>query len=124
MSQHSDLEEAFLNWWHILAPAGLPEPERELKLIPGRKFRCDFVWRLGGSGVVVEVDGGQYAAMGGRHNSDADREKINLLTLHGWRVLRYSGSMIENDPHTMISQVASALLNLKTERIAAAAKAS
>lgn len=105
----SQLEETFLGWWCLLAPEGLPGPEREVKLIPGRKYQCDFVWRENGCRVVVEIDGGQWQALGGKHNTDADREKINLLTLRGWRVLRYSGSMIENDPTTMIEQVAQAI---------------
>lgn len=104
----SELERSFETWWQVLAPPEAPQPEREVKLIPGRKFRCDFVWgdpyRL-----VVEVDGGQWAAHGGRHNTDQDRAKINLLTLHGYRVLRYSGEMIKTDPGGVIGQVCEAL---------------
>lgn len=111
MSKTSDLEQLFIFHWHILAPAGLPEFEREQCLIPDRRFRCDFVNRA--SKVVVEIDGGQWAARGGRHNSDTDREKVNLLTLHGWRVFRYSGTMLRKDPDAVVKQVASAILNLK-----------
>ena len=100
----SALEAAFLQWWELLAPDDLPQPERELQLIPGRKFKSDFVWS--DARVVVEVDGGQYAPGGGRHNTDKDREKINLLTAHGWKVLRYSGQMIERDPVSIVEQVA------------------
>lgn len=112
----SQLEEAFIQYWRILAPRGLPEPSRELCVIPGRRFRCDFVWPA--SRLVVEVDGGQYKANGGRHNSDKDREKMNLLTLHGWRVLRYSGSMINTDPDTMIKQVTSCVIKMKGRKVA------
>lgn len=76
--------------------ARLPEPEREVRLIPGRRYRCDFVWRA--QRLVVEVDGGTFT--GGRHTTGmgfaADAEKCNLLTLAGWRVLRVSGPHIRS----------------------------
>lgn len=67
---------------------GLPAPERERRLVPGRRFRCDLCWT--DAKVVVEVDGGTFTA--GRHSRGmgqaSDCEKHNLLTLLGWRVLR------------------------------------
>lgn len=106
IKNQSDLERAFETWWRVLVPPEAPQPEREVKLIPGRKFRCDFVWA--DQKLVVEVDGGQWQAHGGRHNTDQDRTKINLLTLHGYRVLRYSGAMLK-DPDAVIRQVCEAL---------------
>lgn len=102
MNNESELEREFAQYWRLLAPTA-PEPERELQLIPGRKFRCDFVWR--DAMVAVEIDGGQWKARGGRHNTDKDREKMNLLTLHGWHVLRYSGEMLKKDPDGVIKEV-------------------
>lgn len=90
----SGLELLFIAYLEMLAP-DLPTPEREAKLIPGRKWRCDFVWR---PDVVVEIDGGQFQWHGGRHNADADREKMNALAIAGFRVLHFSGSMLKNDP--------------------------
>lgn len=90
----SELEQLFAAYLRMLAP-DLPTPEREVKLIPGRKWRCDFVWR---PDVVVEIDGGQFQLHGGRHNTDADREKMNALAIAGFRVLRFSGTMLKNDP--------------------------
>lgn len=58
---------------------------------------------------MVEVDGGQHKVGGGRHNTDADREKLNLYTQQGYRVLRYSGTMIEADPMGVVSQVLTVL---------------
>lgn len=107
----SDLEETFVFYWRIFAPPSLPPLEREQCLVPGRKFRSDFCNRA--SRVVVEIDGGQFAARGGRHNTDTDREKINLLTLYGWRVFRYSGTMLKGNPEAVVKQVASAILNIK-----------
>jgi len=98
----SELEQLFEAYWHMLSP-GSVAPERELRLIPGRRFRSDFVWRT--EKVVVEVDGGQYQAHGGRHNTDTDREKLNELAIHGFRVLRFSGSMLKSDPAGCIETV-------------------
>jgi len=101
---NSHLEAAFEHWWKLLAPKDLPAPLREQKLIPGRKHQIDFSWPA--LKVAVEVDGGQHAYKGGRHNTDADRWKINKLSELGYRILRYSGTMIDNDPEAMIEQVA------------------
>jgi very-short-patch-repair endonuclease len=76
--------------------ARLPEPEREQMLIPGRRFRCDFVWKP--QRLVVEVEGGTFVQ--GRHTTGsgfaADAEKYNLLTLAGYRVLRVTGGQVKS----------------------------
>lgn len=98
----SELEQLFAAYLRMLAP-DLPTPEREVKLIPGRKSLCDFAWRT--ERVVVEVDGGQWKPHGGRHNSDADREKCNTLVALGYRVLHFSGSMLKSDPAGCVETV-------------------
>ncbi len=69
---------------------GWPEPVAEVALIPGRRFRCDLVWEA--ERIVCEVQGGSFVA--GRHSRGVgqlrDFEKLNLLTLGGWRVLQIS----------------------------------
>ena len=72
----------------------LPEPVRELRFDPSRRWRFDFAWpdhRL-----AVEVEGGTWC--GGRHTRaagfEADCEKYNAATLQGWRVLRVTGPMV------------------------------
>lgn len=91
----SGLELLFIAYLEMLAP-DLPTPEREVRLIPGRKSQCDFVWLK--ERLVVEIDGGQWKPHGGRHNSDEDRKKCNTLVALGYRVLHFSGSMLKNDP--------------------------
>lgn len=103
----SQLEAEFEHWLYVLAPALAECVEREQILVPGRKFKCDFCFRM--ARIVVEIDGGQYAPGGGRHNTDKDREKLNLLALHGWSVFRYSGSMLKRDPQAIIEQVRKAM---------------
>lgn len=125
MSQSSELEELFLSQLHLLCPDA-PEPQRQVHgLIPGRKHIIDFYWQtrpestytihgiLGkrryNVGLVVEIDGLAKQAGGGKHMTPADYEKINLLQLEGYTVLRFLGSMLRNDPYMCISQVAQAL---------------
>lgn len=62
-----------------------PQAEREYPVLPGRRFRADIAFP--GANLVVEVDGWQHH---GRFLRDfrKDRERQNLLTLAGWRILR------------------------------------
>ena len=89
----SDLEETIA--WQMKA-AGIPTPEREVRLIPGRRFRFDFVWR--DQFVALEVDGGEFIQ--GRHQRPggfrSDAEKMSLAAAQGYRVLRVTGSMVRD----------------------------
>lgn len=71
---------------------GIPY-EREVRCIPGRRFRCDF---LIGENLVAEVDGGTWIQ--GRHNRgssiEKDYEKLNALVAHGFSVLRFTTQMV------------------------------
>jgi hypothetical protein len=60
----SELEDTLL--FQVRA-VGLPEPEREQRLIPGRRWRVDFFWRS--AGLVLEVEGAVWH--GGRHTTGA-----------------------------------------------------
>jgi very-short-patch-repair endonuclease len=95
---------------HIRA-AGLPEPEREARLIPGRRFRFDFAWPGARPPLAVEVQGGGWQH--GKHHRPAgyraDCVKANLLTLAGWRVLRFDSTMVEDG--TAVRQIEEALTN-------------
>ena len=67
---------------------GLPEPTRELKFHPTRKWRFDLAFM--DAKIAVEVDGGVFIQ--GRHSRGAgiekDCEKFAEATALGWRVLR------------------------------------
>lgn len=89
----STLEAELMGYIHIM---GWPEPKREYKFHPKRRYKADFAWpelRL-----LVEVEGGQYT--NGRHyrpqGYEADCEKYNLAALEGWTVLRFTTSMIHD----------------------------
>ena len=80
--------------------AGLPEPAREFRFHPTRRWRLDFAFvehRL-----AVEIEGGVYR--GGGHTSVAgikrDIDKGNALTLLGWRVLRFHGDQVRSGEAT------------------------
>ena len=89
----SELEELFA--FQVKA-TGLPEPEREAAVIPGRKFRFDFCFTE--QRLLIEVNGGTYTK--GAHSTGRgiarDYEKCNLATLAGWRVLSFDGKSVKS----------------------------
>lgn len=87
--------------------ADLPPPVRELVFYPGRRWRFDFCWP--DALVACEVDGGQFAHGGGRHATDADRDKLNHAAALGYRVLRFSPQQIAADPAGCVALIRRAL---------------
>ena len=89
----SQIEETFA--FHIRA-AGLPDPVREYKFHPMRKWRFDMAWPV--QMLAIEVEGGTWS--GGRHTTGSgfksDCIKYNEATILGWRVLRVTGDMIND----------------------------
>ena len=88
-----DAEEAFLEQ---VREAGLPEPEREYRFHPTRKWRFDFAWPE--IKVAVEIEGSVWAQ--GRHTRGSgylgDIEKYNEATALGWRVYRVPAHDVES----------------------------
>jgi hypothetical protein len=86
----------------LLCREGLPEPEREYRPFDGRKFAYDLAYP--GARLGIEVDGGTFGrgkrcpacgrCRAGAHSSakdiNRDREMLNLSTLAGWRLLRFT----------------------------------
>ena len=108
----SDLERAFCTY--LVQTAGelgrcLVSYHREYRFAPPRKWRFDFAWKA--DKVAVELEGGTWS--GGRHTRGAgfedDCEKYNEATRLGWRVLRFTSSMLVRDPVGCISMVAGML---------------
>lgn len=78
--------------------AGLPEPVREVKFHPVRRWRFDLAWECyPHKPIGVEVDGGVYVQ--GRHSRGAgiekDCEKYAEAMVLGWRVLRVTPRHIQ-----------------------------
>jgi very-short-patch-repair endonuclease len=76
--------------------ARLPLPKLEHRFHPIRKWRFDFAWI--DRKLAVEVEGATWAR--GRHTRGAgfekDCEKYNTAALAGWRVLRFTGAMVND----------------------------
>lgn len=81
--------------WQVSA-ARLPEPVREYRFAPPRRWRFDLAWPA--HKVAVEVDGGTW--VGGRHSTGAgferDAEKLNEAALLDWMVLRVTPRMVDD----------------------------
>ncbi len=74
----------------------LPEPARELRFHPKRKWSFDFAWPV--NRLAVEVEGGVW--QGGRHTTGAgfseDCVKYNEAALLGWTVIRVTADHIHD----------------------------
>ena len=92
--------------WHAVSGA-YPEARREYAgAVPGRRFRIDIA--LVNEKIAIEVDGWQYH---GKHKSahQADRERQNLLAVHGWLVLRFTAGQIFKDCHGTLATIDAAV---------------
>lgn len=80
----------------MLILAGLPEPEREYRFAPPRKWRFDYCWIA--QRVALEYEGGIYS--GGRHVRGKgyanDCRKYTEASLRGWVLIRVTSEMIGN----------------------------
>lgn len=105
----SALETAFQFYWQALRPTDAPDPVAEYAFLPPRRWRFDYAWP--DARVAVELEGGVYT--NGRHvrpdGFTGDCVKYNHAALNGWRVLRFTGQLLSEDPATCISQVAQLL---------------
>ena len=100
-----DLEADFVLAWRVFGNGIQPVREYKFGHSIGRLWRFDFCFP---GKVAVEIDGGQHAYKGGRHATDKDRDKLNHAACLGWRVLRFSGTMLD-DPENVCRMVRWAL---------------
>ena len=79
-----------------LIAIGMPEPVREYRFAPPRKFRADFAYP--DKMILIECEGGTWTngahVRGGHYQSDC--EKGNLAALRGFTVLRFTSAMIHS----------------------------
>lgn len=108
---------------------GIPEAEREWKFHPTRKWAFDFAWPAEGEvaritlqgevvqvgvalQVAVEIEGGTWSG-NSRHTRgkgfEGDCDKYNEAVLLGWKVLRFTGKMLEERGAECINKLRSAL---------------
>ena len=83
----------------------MPEPQREYKFHPTRRWRFDFAWPE--KKVAVEIEGGVY--IDGRHTRgkgyERDLEKYNAAVTDGWKVFRFTLGMLKRNPIGCMKQV-------------------
>lgn len=82
----------------VIKAQQLPEPEREYRFHPTRKWRFDFAWILGDHRIALEIEGGVFIR--GRHTQGAgyakDAEKYNQAALLGWRIYRVTTKQLSS----------------------------
>jgi very-short-patch-repair endonuclease len=89
----------------LLQGAGLPSFVREHVFSTKRKFRFDFAWPELKIGIEIE---GAIWKKGGHSTGKGitrDIEKGNLATLEGWKLLRYSTTMLEKEASRVLEEV-------------------
>jgi len=101
--------------WHCRV-AGLPEPVREYRFHPSRRWRFDLAWP--DQRVAVEVHGGEF--MRGHHTRGRemanDCEKARAAAIAGWIVLPYTGRQVREAPAAMAREIG---MMLKARELAA-----
>ena len=88
----------------------LPVPESEYYFNkPFTRHRFDFAYP--DAHLAIELEGGVFT--NGRHVQGVgytnDCIKYNLAVMQGWRILRYTAEMMDNDPNGMLVQIRTAL---------------
>jgi very-short-patch-repair endonuclease len=75
---------------------GLPAPEKQTQLIPGRKFAFDFYWPS--AKLAVEIQGGTWHVGGHSTGTGIARDctKANLAVMHGYRILHFTTQMVKS----------------------------
>jgi hypothetical protein len=78
--------------------AGLPRPQKQVKLIPGRRFAYDFFFAAPYN-LAIEIQGGLWLKKGG-HTSGAgvtrDAEKHTLATLAGYWTMAFTADHVHS----------------------------
>lgn len=91
--------------------ADIETPIAEHRFAPPRRWRFDRCWIKPSQMLAVEIEGGVWT--GGRHTRGkgytADVEKYNAAVLAGWRVLRFTSNMLEDDPVSCVDMIRQAL---------------
>lgn len=81
--------------------AGWPKPDREVRVVPSRRFRWDYVWVA--QKITLEIDGAIWVK--GGHSTgkgiERDMEKANLAAAYGYRCLRLTPRQVKAGGLTM-----------------------
>ncbi len=101
---HPGLEKKI---WRLIEASDLPTPLREYPIIEGGKeiYRIDFAYPDGM--LAIEADGWEYHSDRGSWSNDQGRS--NVLTVRGWRLLRFTEEDATERPHELIATIFSSL---------------
>jgi len=96
--------------WDAVGRLGLAAEREYRGAVPGRRYRLDIA--IPAARLAIEVDGWQWH---GKHKRDfaRDRERQNLLTLHGWRILRFSAGQIRAGLASCVRMIEAAAVRLE-----------
>ena len=95
----SDLETLLLR---ILREFGLPEPERQLEVrIGGTLFRLDVAY----ADLKIFMEGDGFGVHSTRNAFERDRDRQNLLVVHGWMPLRFTWRSLCHKPQRVGAHV-------------------
>lgn len=88
----------------VWSSIGLPEPVKEYRFHPTRRWRFDWAWP--DHKVALEVEGGAY--INGRHTRGAgfihDMQKYNEAALHGWLLIRVTPKQFYSDAPLLVQR--------------------
>jgi very-short-patch-repair endonuclease len=87
--------------------------DQKFELIPQyalNPYRFDFAVRIGAPILLIECDGAAFHT--GREQRDHDRRKDQWAKLHGFEVVRFSGSEIHSRPADCVETITARLLLL------------
>lgn len=104
LSKPYDAADTLMDYLRTLAPELYPLFVRDY---PFGRFKIDLA--NADRQLAIEVDGGQFEPGGGKHGSKRDYEKINALTMDGWKVIRFRAIDMREDPLGTIDKIREAL---------------
>lgn len=93
--------------WQIVSLSWPHRAVAEYKgAVPGRRFAIDIAFPE--EKLAIEVDGWEFH---GKHLASfkQDRLRQNLLTVHGWRILRFFPEQIFSDTRSIVETISMAL---------------
>ncbi len=115
--KRSSLERGFYSVFTTMFRSA-PQPKREHKFHPTRKWRIDFCWPA--HKVAVEIEGGVF--IGGGHTRGLqftqDCEKYNAMTMMGYRLLRFTTLDLRKRPIQCCEQVVELLNKIQPRELA------
>lgn len=113
LSANTPIEERLKN---ALYQAGLLNNPQFQALAPDRRFKVDFMVKVPhGGAIAIECDGLEYHANATTYQKE--RQRDNLLTSHGFQVLRFSSIDIFKDLEGCIKQIEHSFNNFQYGRV-------